>query len=95
MTSGLVIGPQSSGCVMDHDRRKSLNPLTATMNRGLNAVQAATLAELEHFGWELKFVRRPLFQPIVPVVFDPGRTHYAILRADGTLDEHPAIAIRH
>jgi len=80
---------------MDHERRKSLKPLTATMNRELNPVQAATLAELEHFGWELKFVRRPLFQPVVPVVFDPGRTHYAVLRADGTLDEHPAITIRH
>jgi hypothetical protein len=65
------------------------------MTRELNAVQAAALAELEHFGWELKFVRRPLFQEPVPVVFDPDRTHYAVLRADGTLDEHPGFTIRH
>lgn len=78
-----------------HDRRKPLKPLPATLHRELNAMQAATLAELEHFGWELKFVRRPLFQPLVPVVFDPDRTHHAVLRADGTLDEHPLIAIRH
>ena len=80
---------------MDHERRKSLKPLSASLNRELSPVQVATLAELEHFGWELKFVRRPLFQPIVPVVFDPDRTHYAVLRPDGTLDEHPVIAIRH
>jgi len=80
---------------MDQERRKVVKPLPATVNRGLNALQAATLAELEHFGWQLKFVRRPLFQPIVPVVVDPQRTHYAVLRADGTLDEHPKITLRH
>ena len=77
------------------DRRKSDRPIAGANTHGLNPVQSATLVELEHFGWELKFVRRPLFQPIVPVVFDPGRTHYAVLRPDGTLDEHPQIQIRH
>jgi len=80
---------------MDHERRKPAKPMPATMNRELNNSQSATLVELEHFGWELKFIRRPPFQPIVPVVFDPDRTHYAVLRPDGTLDEHPPIKVRH
>lgn len=65
------------------------------MTRELNAAQAAALAELEHFGWELKFIRHPMFQDSVPVVFDPDRTHFAVLRGDGTLDEHPPFDIRH
>jgi hypothetical protein len=77
---------------MERERRKVLKPLS--LNE-LNPTQAAALAELEHFGWELKFVRHPLFQDSMPVVFDPDRTHYAVLRADGTLDEHPPITIRH
>ena len=80
---------------MERERRKSARPLTGTMSRELNAVQAAVLAELEHFGWELKFIRHPLFQEAVPVVFDPDRSHYAVLRADGSLDEHPGFDIRH
>ncbi len=61
----------------------------------LNAEQLATLHSLESFGWELKFVRMPLFQEPVPVVFDGSRQKFAVLRPDGTLDENPGIDIRH
>jgi hypothetical protein len=77
------------------ERRKVLRPPATALNRELNPAQAAALVELEHFGWELKFVRHPLFQDAVPVVFDPDRTHFAVLKADGTLDEHPPFPIRH
>ena len=80
---------------MDKERRKNLKPLVNAMSRELNPTQAAALAELEHFGWELKFIRHQLFQDAQPVVFDPDRTHYAVLRADGSLDEHPKFKIRH
>jgi len=80
---------------MDKERRKNAKPLPNSMSRELTPTQAAALAELEHFGWELKFIRHPLFQERQPVVFDPDRTHYAVLRGDGSLDEHPTIKIRH
>lgn len=80
---------------MDKERRKTTRPPLSTMSRELNATQAAALAELEHFGWELKFIRHQLFHDAMPVVFDPDRTHYAVLRPDGTLDEHPDFKIRH
>lgn len=35
-----------------------------------------------------------MFQDSVPVVFDPDRNHFAVLRADGTLDEDPGFVIR-
>jgi len=42
----------------------------------------------------LNFVRRPLFQPLVPVLLDPDRKGYAILEEDGTLNEQPSFVIR-
>ncbi|UXI67924.1 hypothetical protein [Tahibacter amnicola] len=77
------------------ERRKVVRQRPNDMERGLNATQLATLRGLEHFGWELKFVRRPLFQPPVAVVFDPDRSHYAVLDQDGSLDEHPTLKLRH
>lgn len=67
----------------------------SVMKRELNEDQRLTLAELEGFGWELKFIRRPLFQESVAVVFDSDRKRFAVLEADGTLNENPGFDIRH
>ncbi len=73
--------------ITDHDSIARLRPL-------LNDDQQITLIELERFGWELKFVRRPLFQPSIPVVSDATRKTYAVLEPDGTLNEQPGFNIR-
>jgi len=80
--------------MVDKERRRILTPQQAALRRELNEVQILTLAGLENFGWELKFVRRPLFQTPVPVVFDSDRKKYAVLEADGTLNENPGFKIR-
>ncbi len=66
----------------------------AAQRAQLNAVQIEMLSGLERFGWELKFVRRPLFQEPLPVVFDGDRKRYALLKPDGTLDENPGFDLR-
>ncbi len=76
------------------ERRASEKESAARLRALLNEDQLMTLVELEQFGWSLKFVRRPLFQPSVPVVIDADRKRYAVLEADGTLNEHPAFSIR-
>lgn len=76
------------------ERRTTPHRTGRDLKRDLNDVQLEVLAELERFGWELKFIRRPMFQPPVPVLLDPDRRHYATLEADGTLNEHPPFAIR-
>ncbi len=75
-------------------RRKALTPMQAAMRRELNEAQIHTLASLEPFGWELKFVRKPLFQASVPVVFDGDRKKFAVLEPDGSLNENPGFKIR-
>jgi len=76
------------------ERRGSEQESSARLRALLNEDQLMTLVELEQFGWSLKFVRRPMFQPSIPVVIDADRKRYAVLEADGTLNEHPGFTIR-
>jgi hypothetical protein len=77
------------------ERRRAQPSSTRELRAELNDAQRETLAELERFGWQLKFIRRPIFQPSIPVVFDGDRKSYAVLEADGRLNEHPPFDIRH
>ncbi|HEX3122463.1 MAG TPA: hypothetical protein VHQ21_04110 [Rhodanobacteraceae bacterium] len=77
-----------------HERRKGEGRATITLRRDLNQDQQIALAELEKYGWELKFIRRPMFGQPIPVVFDSDRKNYAVLKPDGTLDENPGFDIR-
>ena len=79
---------------MEKERRKSPTGVAHASKRELNSVQQMTLVNLEQFGWELKFIRRPMFQDPIAVVFDSERKHFAVLEADGTLNEHPGFDIR-
>jgi hypothetical protein len=82
------------GIVTGSERRKTEAKHVVALKRELNQDQVLALAELEKFGWELKFIRRPMFKDPIPVVFDSDRRHFAILRDDGTLDENPEFDIR-
>ncbi|HVR80701.1 MAG TPA: hypothetical protein VHF02_01205 [Luteimonas sp.] len=80
--------------MQDHERREHAAVNSAKLRAQLNDEQRLTLSELERFGWELKFVRRPPFQESIPVVFDGDRKSYAVITVDGTLDENPGFDIR-
>ena len=77
------------------ERRKDEHHSARAMRAELNEAQQETLSTLERYGWSLKFVRHPLFQPSIPVVFDADRKSFVVLEADGTLNEHPPFTIRH
>jgi len=64
------------------------------LREGLTPAQREALRTLEYFRWTLAFVRRPMFQDPIPVVFDRDGERYAVLRPDGTLDESPGFRIR-
>ncbi|HNV84888.1 MAG TPA: hypothetical protein PLF92_06455 [Arenimonas sp.] len=71
----------------DNERRIIEKQPGSELKSELNQDQLMTLSSIEHFGWELKFIRRKLFQPKVAVVFDRDKKRYAILEADGTLND--------
>lgn len=77
------------------DRREPLprhDP--AALRAGLTRAQLATLESLESFRWRLAFVRRPVFQAPIPVLFDRGDTRYVVIEEDGTLNEQPTLTLR-
>ena len=78
----------------NRERRRAEREAVRALKAQLNEDQRFTLSQIENFGWELKFIRRPPFQPSVAVVFDGSRSKFAILEPDGTLNENPDIVIR-
>ena len=80
---------------MDEKRHNTEKELSSVLRRQLNEDQKYMLADLERFGWELKFIRKPPFGVAVAVVFDPDRKRFGVLEADGTLNENPGFDIRH
>ncbi len=79
---------------MNDKRGKDAERSRRDMRSDLNPAQLETLGNLERFGFVLKFVRRPMFQASIPVVFDPERQTYAILEPDGTVNDKPPFVIR-
>ncbi|MGH8052066.1 MAG: hypothetical protein ACREPB_15500 [Arenimonas sp.] len=71
----------------DHERRRLEKERSNELKRELNEDQLIALSSLEQFGWQLKFIRRTLFQPKVAVLYDNDDNTFAILELDGTLNE--------
>ena len=76
------------------ERRQAALRDAAALRAGLTPSQLKALDTLEQFRWTLRFVRRPMFQDPIPVVFDREGKRYAVLEADGTLNETPGFKIR-
>jgi hypothetical protein len=71
------------------DRRLQARIASSELKRQLNGAQIATCHTLERFGWEVKFIRRdPGREPLV-VLHDPDTRKFAILDANGVLEENP------
>ena len=64
------------------------------LRQGLTEAQRDALDTLEHFGWQLRFVRRPLFRDPIPVLFSREGDRYVVLQADGSLDESQSLKLR-
>ena len=79
---------------MHKERRGGMAPIPEKLEEVLNDAQLLSLNKLEGFGWSLEFVRRPLFQEVVPVLFHPDTKKYGILSDDGTLNAQPEIQLR-
>ena len=76
------------------ERRTGQVAIPEDIRTRLNVLQHQTLKRVEGFGWSVGFVRRPLFQDQVVVLFDPTGRQYAILHEDGSLDRESDTPIR-
>src|SRR3546814_10919851 len=75
------------------ERRQSSELDTKALREGLTAAQLNALETLEHFGWMLRFVRKPMFRDPIPVLFHRDGKRYVVLEADGTLAATPDLVI--
>lgn len=80
--------------ILDRDRRQIRGIPNAALRAQLNSDQLTTLSELERFGCELRFIRRPLFQEPIAVMIDGDRKSFLVLRPDGSVDDHPVLKLR-
>jgi hypothetical protein len=79
---------------MDNERRKGVKPVPENFEELLNEAQLRTLRSIRRFGWQLYFIRRPLFQELVPVLINTESDKYAVLEANGSINEQVNLDIR-
>ena len=79
---------------MSEDKRKGEQPVPDDIKDYLNQAQLGELHKIEGFGWNLVFVRRPLFQETVVVVTDADGGSIGVLEEDGRLNLDPGIETR-
>lgn len=76
------------------EKRMKKNPIPKDLGRVLNEAQLLGLRKAEGFGWELKFIRRALFQDVVTVLLHPDTNKLGTLDEDGALNLQPNIVFR-
>lgn len=79
---------------MDSERRKVTPPKRRDLLDKLTDEQRFELRRYEHFGWELEFVRHPMFDNAMPVMRDRDTGRLALLEPDGTLNHDHNITLR-
>ena len=79
---------------MAKEQRIGKPPVPENLEETLNEEQILTLRRMEVFGWELKFIRRPLFQDVLPVLFHTDSNQFGVLEDDGTLNMQRDLNVR-
>lgn len=65
------------------ERRLRMPPIPDEFVSLITHEQRIALNQKQQFGWFVKFVRRPLFQPIEVVLSNPDGSEFLVLDTDG------------
>jgi hypothetical protein len=79
---------------MQNDKRKGVQAIPDNLEQVLTAAQAKSLHEIKLLGWQLKFVRRPLFLDPVPVVSNTSNEQIGVLDPDGKINIDTEVQLR-
>ena len=79
---------------MEKERRKVEQGVPEDFRSTLTPAQANTLAEVSMLGWNLLFVRHPLFQDPVPVVCNAKFAQIGVIDPDGRIDINSGVDLR-
>lgn len=66
------------------ERRSRMPPIPDDFHSLITHEQRIALNQKQQFGWFVKFVRRPLFQPIEVVLSNPDGSEFLMLENEGT-----------
>ena len=66
------------------ERRMRMPPIPDDFHSLITHEQGIALNQKQQFGWFVKFVRRPLFQPIEVVLSNPDGSEFLMLENEGT-----------
>jgi hypothetical protein len=80
--------------VMAKEQRVGKPPVPGDLEETLNDAQMLSLRRMENYGWELKFIRRPLFQDVLPVMFHSDSNKIGVLEEDGTINMQRDLNVR-
>lgn len=78
--------PQPAAAAFEEDRRQGIAPVPDNLDKLLNQHQLRALRQVETFGWQLHFVRRPLFQDPIAAIISPEGNKIATLEQDGRVN---------
>jgi len=76
------------------DKRNVEVSVPDNLDEYLNDAQRRSLVRVEEFGWRLAFIRRPVFQDIVPVVVSDDGKRHGVLEEDGSINTQHELVIR-
>jgi hypothetical protein len=79
---------------MDQEKRQGRKPIPDHFRKLLNVEQLDSLRQLERFGWEICFIRMPLFQPLLVALYNETTDQYGTLAEDGQLDTESTLSVR-
>ena len=79
---------------MNDEKRRVEQIHQEQLKSGLNLLQKLALYQVENFGWELQFIRQPLFQEPTAVICSGERDKIGILELDGRINLKPNIKVR-
>ena len=79
---------------MDSEKRMGAKPVPDRLEDVLNEMQMRALHQIEGFGWQLRFIRKPLFQEPVAVVLSAEGDKIGVLEEDGRINMAPDIKVR-
>lgn len=79
---------------MDRENRKGNIPIPDNLKELLNDAQLKSLSGMKYSGWELRFLRRPLFQEPMLFIHNPNDGRIGVLNKDGGVRIHANIKVR-
>lgn len=77
------------------EHRGSRTPVPPNLKAVLTDEQLHALNNVENFGWQLAFIRQPMFQEPIAVVVSPDHQRHGVLELDGAVNLDSDIVIRH